>query len=834
MERAAFNAYIHHHMNNSHPPIKPIDQIMPPPEPDIQGRADQASRHAQVNGQADNAVKTTALDPVCGMTVDMTIGKPTAIHEGTTYHFCNPRCQERFSEEPERFLDPELRRKRDLEDAAKVPDGATFGCPMCPGQEQDGPGVCDVCGMALEPMGVPLDPAAGNPELDDFWNRFLIGVGLVVPLMLVAMGDMVGLPIKSWLGPRTAQFVELFLALPIVLWCGRPFLERGLLSIKTGNLNMWTLILIGVSAAALYSVVATLVPGVFPASQVQPNGTVPVYFEAAGVILVLVLLGQILELTARARTGDALRSLVALTPETTIRLASDGTQSTVAVSQLQVLEHVLVKPGARVPIDGTVVDGQSYVDEALLTGEPLPVPKVKGDVVTGGSLNGSGSLTVLVERVGAETALARIIALVGEAQRSRLPLQNLADQVARYFVPAVLVIAASAFVLWLTLGPPGSLGYAVLAAVSVLIIACPCALGLATPMSVMVATGRGAREGVLIRSASALQAFSEADTLVLDKTGTLTEGRPKVTDVASFSGRDEDDILRLAASVEAQSEHPVAHALLEAAESRGITLSPVSAFRSVPGQGVIGTVLGQSVQVGNAALLRSTGFEARDDHLALDDLEAHFAEYERQAKSPLIILVDGRIAGLLAISDTIKNGAARAVAQLRTQGLDLVMATGDRRATAQTIARELGIFRVHAELLPEEKSRLISEMKTRGEKVAFAGDGINDAPALATADASIAMGTGADVAIESAGITLPKGDLAALVRAHRLSMATVDNIRWNLAFAFLYNALLIPVAAGVLYPSFGILLSPMFAAAAMSLSSVSVILNALRLNRVSL
>ncbi|MEO1543582.1 MAG: heavy metal translocating P-type ATPase [Pseudomonadota bacterium] len=775
-----------------------------------------------------------ARDPVCGMDVDTTAGKPTAEHEGATYHFCNPRCRDRFCEEPERFLDPDLRRQRDLEDAANVPDGATFGCPMCPGQEQDGPGVCDVCGMALEPMGLPPGGDASNPELTDFWNKFTVGIGLVVPLMLVAMGDMIGLPVKSWLGARTAQFVELLLAIPIIFWCGRTFLERGLASLKTGNLNMWTLILIGVSAAFSYSVVATLAPGIFPSNQIRPDGTVGVYFEAAGVIIVLVLLGQILELTARAKTGDSLRALVALTPETTTRLSADGAQTSVPVAELTVGDMVLVKPGDRIPVDGKVSDGQSYVDEALLTGESLPIAKLKGDLVTGGSLNGSGSLTVKVEKVGADTALARIIALVAEAQHSRLPLQNLTDKVARYFVPTVLLIALASFVLWLILGPPGSLGQAVLAAVSVLIIACPCALGLATPMSVMVATGRGAREGVLVRSASALQAFSEANTLVLDKTGTLTEGRPRLTDIASFSGRSENDVLQLAASLEARSEHPVAHALIAAAEDKGLDLLPVDQFDSITGQGVSGTVAGHTVHVGNAALLSSIGFRAQSDHLSLNDLDAHFAEYERQAKSPLVVLVDGRIAGLLAVADTIKAGAARAVAQLRTQGLDLVMATGDRRATARTIAKELGIFRVHAEMLPDEKSRLISELKTQGERVAFAGDGINDAPALATADASVAMGTGADVAVESAGITLPKGDLSALVRAHRLSVATVDNIRWNLTFAFLYNALLIPVAAGAAYPFTGLMLSPMFAAAAMSLSSVSVILNALRLNTVAL
>ncbi len=797
--------------------------------PDTPARAACCSSHSNAADMADNR----HVDPVCGMSVDPSAGKPTAEHGGQTYHFCCKGCRDKFVADPARYLDDEVRRRRADEEAKQVAPGTIYGCPMCPGQEQEGPGVCKVCGMALEPMGVPQPADAANPELDDFKRRLTIGAALALPLVLIAMGGMIGLPIKERLGAQVAQFIELLLAAPIVFWCGRPFLERGLASIANGRPNMWTLILLGVSAAFLYSLVATLAPGLFPASLRGADGTVPVYYEAAGVIIVLVLAGQVMELIARARTGDSLRALIDLAPETARRIGAGGKEDIVPVAALKVGDRVAVKPGDRIAVDGVVREGASHVDESLLTGESTPVEKASGDQVVGGSLNGSGAFVFEVEKVGADTALARIIALVSQAQRSRSPLQNLADRVSAYFVPAVVAVAILAFLAWLVFGPQGALSYAIVAAVSVLIIACPCALGLATPMSVMVATGRGAREGVLIRSAEALQALAEADTLILDKTGTLTEGRPKLTDVVAFDGFTEAEVLRLAAGLEKHSTHPLAAAIVEAAEARGITVpDAIDGFESLAGKGLKGTVDGRAVWAGNLALMQFLGFKETGGQVALQEASEKLKTFSRSAKTAVLVAVDGELAGIIAVADTIKEGAARALAELRSQGLDIVMATGDGQLTAETVAKELGIFRVHAEVSPEEKSRIISELKAQGRKIAFAGDGINDAPALATADAAIAMGTGADVAIESAGITLPKGDLAALVRAHALAKATVSNIRWNLAFAFLYNGLLIPVAAGVLYPVFGFLLSPMFAAAAMSLSSVSVILNALRLNTV--
>lgn len=813
---------------------KPNDGHAGPAEGAQANTADAASCCGDPTDADSAGAETHAIDPVCGMRVATDAGKPTATHQATTYHFCCAGCRDKFVAEPQRYLDPELKKKRAAEEAAAQPVGTIYGCPMCPGQEQDGPGVCDVCGMALEPMGVPANPDAPNPELDDFRERFIVGVALVVPLMLVAMGGMIGLPIKDWIGARAAQFVELALAIPIVFWCGRPFLERGVASIRNRLPNMWTLILLGVSAAFVYSVFATLLPGLFPASLLQADGTVGVYYEAAGVIIVLVLLGQILELMARRRTGDAMRALMKLAPETAIRRGPDGGDVEVPVSELRIGDLVVVKPGGRIPVDGVVREGRSHVDEQLLTGEAKPVTKTLGDAVTGGSLNGSGSFVFAVDKVGSDTALARIIALVADAQRSRAPLQNLADRVAAYFVPAVVAIAVLTFFCWLIFGPPGALAYAVVAAVSVLIIACPCALGLATPMSVMVATGRGAREGVLVRSAEALQAFAEADTLVIDKTGTLTEGRPKLTDIVTFQGLSEEQVLSWTAALEAKSEHPLAKAIVAEAGQRGVVVSAATDFESLAGKGIRGVVDGHEVWAGNLALMHKLGFNSTEGQLALGDLRTHLRDLAVSAKTPVIIAVDGRLAGIIAVADTIKEGAARALAQLRSEGLEIVMATGDGKLTADTVAKELGIYKVYAEVSPEEKSRIISELKAQGRNVAFAGDGINDAPALATADAGIAMGTGADVAIESAGITLPQGNLSALVRAHGLARATVENIRWNLAFAFLYNGALIPVAAGLLYPMIGFLLSPMIAAAAMSLSSVSVIANALRLNSVRL
>jgi P-type Cu+ transporter len=768
--------------------------------------------------QAAPALAAMAIDPVCAMTVDTTIGKPTHEHNGTTYHFCCKGCQTKFAADPERYLNPKPKA-----DAPPPPKGTMYTCPMDPEVVQEGPGTCPICGMALEPMGIPPASSAPSPELVDFLHRLKFGVALTVPLVILSMGGHLGLPVDRWFGPRGAQFVELILATPVVLWCGWPFFERGVASFKNRAPNMWTLIILGTGAAFLYSLAAVLFPNLFPAAMRAHHGTVPVYFEAAAVIIVLVLLGQVLELTARAKTGDALRALINLVPKTALRLSADGRETEVPIDDILHGDRIRIKPGASIPVDGVVDDGHSAVDESLLSGEPLPVEKGPGDAVTSGTLNTSGAFTMTAHAVGSETVLARIVALVADAQRSRAPLQTLADRVARYFVPAVVAVAVLAFLAWLTFGPSPALAYAVVAAVSVLIIACPCALGLATPISVMVATGRGAREGILVRNAEALEALARADTLVVDKTGTLTEGKPKLTDIVSETVS-EMDLLRLAASLEASSEHPVAAAVTAAADERGLTLSRATRFEAVSGQGARGIVDGKAIAIGNARFLDTLG-------IAASALHEQAARMALDGKSPLYVAIDEHAAGLLAVSDPIKPTARDAVKALQDLGLTLVMATGDRRETAQAVARALGIDEVHAGLLPDEKSRLISNLKVAGRKIAFAGDGINDAIALSTADAGIAMGTGADVAIESAGITLPKGDLRALVRARTLATETVTNIKQNLAFAFGYNALGIPIAAGALYPVFGFMLSPMLAALAMSLSSVSVIANALRLGK---
>ena len=776
----------------------------------------------------------TATDPVCGMSVDTTAGKPRHEHEGVTYHFCCEGCRTRFAADPERYLDPEKKARAAAAEAKAVPKGTMYGCPMCPGQEQEGPGVCKVCGMALEPIGVPPADTGPNPELCDFMRRLRVALAFTLPLVVVAMGGHLGLPVKEWLGARAAQWLEFVLAAPVVLWCGKPFFERGLASVRNTSPNMWTLISLGVAAAFLYSLAATLLPGLFPASLRQADGTVPVYFEAAAVIIALVLFGQILELEAREKTGDAIRALLDLAPKTALRVEADGSERAVELAQVHAGNRLRVRPGEAVPVDGVIVEGASALDEHLLTGESMPVDKRAGDEVTGGTLNTSGSFVMEARRVGAETMLARIVALVADAQRSRAPIQRLADRVARYFVPAVVAVAVLAFLAWLAWGPSPALAYAVVAAVSVLIIACPCALGLATPMSIMVATGRGAREGVLVRDAAALETLAEVDTIVVDKTGTLTEGKPRLTDVRAREGFDEQKLLRLAASLERGSEHPLGQAIVAGARERGIALEKPERFEALTGHGVAGTVCGQSIAIGNIALLRKLVLAQSVGEEVLVDADKEIRALAGDGKTALLVAIDGKLAGILAVADTIKEGAADALAELRSRGLEIVMATGDNWLTARTVAKELSISQVHAEVLPEDKSRIISGLKAKGRKVAFAGDGVNDAPALATADVGIALGTGADVAIESAGITLPKGDLNGIVRAHTLARATLVNIKQNLAFAFGYNALLVPVAAGILYPFIGLLLSPIVAAVAMSLSSVSVIANALRLGRVRL
>lgn len=775
---------------------------------------------------SDQNVIATAIDPVCGMTVDTSAGKPHHEHGGETYHFCGQGCCDRFAGDPPHYLSG-----AHLEAAANAPAGTMFTCPMDPEVIQEGPGSCPVCGMALEPMGIPPADAGPNPELVDFTRRFIVGAILGVPLVAVSMGPMAGLPVKDWLsglgGASAAAWVELILATPVVLWCGWPFLVRGVRSVVTWNLNMFTLIALGVSAAFLFSVTATVAPGIFPAGFRQPDGSVGVYFEAAAVIVVLVLLGQLLELRAREQTGSALRALLDLAAKSARLVKDDGSEAEIALEDVKTGDRLRVRPGEKIPVDGTVVDGRSSVDESMLTGEAVPVEKTIGDIVTGATINGTGALIMEATHVGADTMLSRIVDMVAAAQRSRAPVQKVADRVAGIFVPAVVLCAIVAFFVWAAVGPDPSLAYAVVVAVSVLIVACPCALGLATPMSIMTATGRGARAGVLIRDAEALERLAGVDTLIVDKTGTLTAGKPALSAVVAAPGQDEGNVLRLAASLERGSEHPLAEAIVGAASERGLALSEALDFDAVTGKGVAGKVAGKPILLGNLALLEEAGIDTTP--LAKD------ADTRRdQGETAMFVAIDGVLAGLIAVADPVKETTPAALARLRASGLKITMATGDSARTARAVAANLGIDDVRADLLPEDKGALIAELQATGAKVAMAGDGVNDAPALARADVGIAMGTGADVAIESAGITLVKGDLTGIVRARSLAKATMANIRQNLFFAFIYNTAGVPIAAGILFPVFGILLSPMFAAAAMSLSSVSVVGNALRLRRVKL
>ncbi len=765
-----------------------------------------------------------AIDPVCGMSVTIEGAKHVFEWDGATHYFCNPKCKERLASDPPRYLDPEVRAAAEAAEAADVPDGVIYGCPMDEGQEQDEPGICTICGMALEPMGVPQADSGPNPELVDFMQRLKVGLIFTIPLLIIAMGPLVGIPVHEWLGAKVAQWIELLLAIPVVLYCGKPFFERGWMSIRTGNYNMWTLIALGVGAAFAYSIVATLLPGLFPAELKSADGIVGVYFEAAAVIIVLVLVGQVLELRAREKTGGALKALLELSPKTAIRISVDGSENEVALDDVRTGNKLRVRPGDGVPVDGVVVEGTSSIDESLLTGEPIPVEKGPGASVTGGTINKSGSFIMQAQQVGAKTMLSQIVAMVAEAQRSRAPIQRLADMAAGYFVPAVVAVAILAFFAWLFLGPAPALTYAIVAAVSVLIIACPCALGLATPMSIMVATGRGAREGVLIKNAEALEHFAAVDTLIVDKTGTLTEGKPVLSTVRVFDGVDETRLLGLAASLERGSEHPLAEAIVTGAKSRGAQLTKPDAFEAVAGQGVRGTVSGVALMLGNQAMMRAGDVDTSAH-------EADVAQLGAKGQTAMYVVMDGKLAGIIAVADPVKETAAQALDELRASGLKIVMATGDNEQTAKAVASKLGITDVHAGVMPADKAKLVSALQAKGRTVAMAGDGVNDAPALALADVGIAMGTGADVAIESAGITLLKGDLKGLLRARRLSQATIRNIKQNLVFAFGYNTIGVPIAAGVLYPAFGILLSPIIAALAMSLSSVSVISNALRLGR---
>jgi P-type Cu+ transporter len=761
---------------------------------------------------ADHVVK----DPVCGMSVDPHATPHRAEHNGRPYYFCSAGCRTKFVADPSRYVDPGARAAR----AEAVPEGTIYTCPMHPEIRQVGPGSCPICGMALEPVLVTAE-AAPNLELIDMTRRFWIGLALSVPVLVLEMGaHLTGL---DHVVPRSvSNWVQMALATPVVLWAGWPFFERGWHSLVSRNLNMFTLIAMGTGVAWAYSVVATLAPGIFPAAFRGHDGSVAVYFEAAAVITVLVLLGQVLELRARESTSGAIRALLDLAPKTARRIQPDGSEEEIPLDSVEVGDRLRTRPGEKVPVDGVVVEGRSAVDESMVTGESMPVTKSLGDHVIGGTMNQSGGLVVEARKVGRDTMLSQIVQLVAEAQRSRAPIQRLADQVSSYFVPTVIGVAMLAFAAWAIWGPEPRLSYGLVAAVTVLIIACPCALGLATPMSIMVGVGRGAQAGVLIKNAEALERMEKVDTLVVDKTGTLTEGKPTVTAVVPAQGFSESDILRLAASVERASEHPLALAIVAAAEARELRTAPVSDFDSPTGKGALGSVEGHAVVLGNARFLAEHGVDVGPLAGAADELR-------RDGATAIFVGIDGRPAGTLAIADPVKASTPEALAALKREGIRVVMLTGDNRTTAESVARRLGITEVEAEVLPEQKSAVVEKFKREGRVVAMAGDGVNDAPALAAADVGIAMGSGTDVAIESAGVTLLKGDLGGIVRARRLSQAAMSNIRQNLFFAFIYNAAGVPIAAGVLYPAAGILLSPIIAAAAMALSSVSVIANALRL-----
>ncbi|MBC7164721.1 MAG: heavy metal translocating P-type ATPase [Roseovarius sp.] len=760
----------------------------------------------------------TAKDPVCGMTVAV---KPDGRHaefRGQTFHFCSGKCQAKFEADPWFYASGRAAAQKKA-----APASAQYTCPMHPEIVRDAPGACPICGMALEPM-VPSDEP--SEELTDFTRRMWISAAAAVPLIVLTMGEMVALPVRDWIGHQTASYLEFALATPIVLWAALPFFRRGWDSIVNRSPNMWTLISIGVGAAWLYSIVATFLPGVFP-EQYRVGAGVGTYFEAAVVIVALVFVGQVLELRARERTGDAIRALLDLAPKTARRILPDGTEYDAPLENIMEGDRLRVRPGDAVPVDGTVIEGRSSLDESMLTGESMPVEKGPGDTVIGATINKNGSLVIEAGKVGSDTVLAQIVEMVSNARRSRAPIQGLADRVSAVFVPTVVGVAILAFVLWLIFAPEPALVFAITAAVSVLIIACPCALGLATPISITTAAGRGAQAGVLIKDAEALERMATVDTLIVDKTGTLTMGKPKLTDTVALGDLAEADLLSLAAALERGSEHPLAEAIVEGAEAQSAPRQEATDFDAVTGKGVQGRVGGRAVALGNAAMMREMGLDTAQAEAKADALRA-------EGKTAMFIAVDGALVGIVAVADPIKDSTAQAIRELHAQGLRVIMATGDNERTAQAVAAKLGIDEVRAGILPEAKKELIDQLRREGRKIAMAGDGVNDAPALAAADVGIAMGTGADVAMESAGITLLGGDLMGIVRARKLARATLRNIRQNLFFAFAYNALGVPIAAGLLYPFTGLLLSPMIAAAAMSLSSVSVITNALRLRRVDL
>ncbi|KAA0585392.1 heavy metal translocating P-type ATPase (plasmid) [Azospirillum oryzae] len=767
--------------------------------------------------------RTTVKDPVCGMMVDPERTAHHAEHDGHSFHFCSVRCHDKFVADPEQYLKPEAKPAAPEEAGRASPQrGVIYTCPMHPEIRQEGPGNCPICGMALEPVGAGIEEGP-NPELADMTRRFWIGLVLSVPLLVLEMGSHIpALGLHDLVPPRLSIWIQFLLATPVVLWAGWPLLERGWHSFRRRSLNMFSLIALGVGVAYLFSLAATFLPGLFPASFRGMDGVVAVYYEAAAVITVLVLLGQVLELRAREQTGGAIRALLNLAPKTAHRIKESGEDEEISLDQVQVGDRLRVRPGDGVPVDGEVLEGRSAVDESMVTGESMPVEKEPGAKVIGGTVNQTGALVMRTEKVGSDTMLSRIVTMVAEAQRSRAPIQRMADVVSGYFVPAVILAALLTFVGWMVWGPDPAFAYALIAAVSVLIIACPCALGLATPMSIMVGVGKGATAGVLIKDAASLERFEKVDTLVVDKTGTLTEGKPRVTAVVPAPGVDEATLLSLAASLERSSEHPLAAAIVASAKERGLPVQDVSNFNSLTGKGVVGAVGGHAVSLGNAAMMRDQG-------IVLGDLEARADELRREGATALYAAVDDGPGGVIAVADPIKTTTSQALDLLKGDGVRIVMLTGDNRTTAEAVARRLGIGEIEAEVLPEDKNQVVKRLKAQGRVVAMAGDGVNDAPALAEADVGIAMGTGTDVAIQSAGVTLVKGDLGGIARARMLSRATMRNIRQNLFLAFVYNALGVPVAAGVFYPLFGWTLSPIIAAAAMALSSVSVVGNALRL-----
>lgn len=759
------------------------------------------------------------FDPVCGMQVALDAGKPSEIWQNQEYHFCSESCHEKFDIDPYFYASGHSQ-----EHKADVSTDTDYTCPMHPEIVRQSPGACPICGMALEPVIATND--APNEELTDFTRRMWISAIAAVPLVIITMGPLVGLPVREWIGDRLSIYLEFVLATPIILWAAWPFFVRGWSSIRTMNPNMWTLISIGVAAAYIYSLVATFLPGIFPEAYTE-GGSVGTYYEAAVVIVTLIFVGQVLELRARERTGDAIKALLDLAPKTARRILDNGDEYDAPLENIVVGDRVRVRPGDAVPVDAIVIEGTTAIDESMLTGEPLPVEKSAGDSVTGGTINKNGSLIIEASRVGNDTMLSQIVDMVVGAKRSRAPIQGMADKVSGIFVPLVVLIAVASFVTWFFFGPEPSLVFAVASAVSVLIIACPCALGLATPISITTAAGRGAQVGVLIKDAEALERMAKVDVLIVDKTGTLTEGKPKLTDTIALSDIEENDLLALAAALEKGSEHPLAEAIVAGAVDRSLSLAKVTEFRAVTGKGVQGNVGKREVALGNTAMMKDLGLSTSEIDTQTDALRS-------EGKTAMYVAVDGVLAGIVAVADPIKGNTVATIKALHAVGLKIIMATGDNERTAQAVASQLGIDEVRAGVMPEDKKNLVEELRRAGHSIAMAGDGVNDAPALAAADVGIAMGTGADVAVESAGITLLGGDLSGIVRARKLAKGTLRNIKQNLFFAFAYNAAGIPVAAGLLYPLTGTLLSPMIAAAAMSLSSVSVISNALRLRRIKL